>query len=125
MHYELCIDIASCTTSVYVNLSKNSLMPFGLDFLHDSEIQMNLSFSRCSGSSFFAPDPAFWAKAGAKVLLFSEPPKLFGKNFQFSGKKVARLDKHQGRIPHIHYYNNARERKIHIPDIISLGLVLS
>jgi hypothetical protein len=79
MHYELCIDIASCTTSVYVNLSKNSFL-------------------------FFTPDPAFWAKAGAKVLLFSEPPKLFGKNFQFSGKKVARLDKHQGRIPHIHYY---------------------
>ena len=24
MHYELCIDIASCTTSVYVNLSKNT-----------------------------------------------------------------------------------------------------
>ena len=98
MHYELCIDIASCTTSVYVNLSKNS---------------------------FFSAIAHFCAKAGAKVLLFSEPPKLFGKNFQFSGKKVARLDKHQGRIPHIHYYNNARERKIHIPDIISLGLVLS
>ena len=46
--------LASCTTSVYVNLSKNSLTPFGLDFLHDSENQVNLFFSRCSRSSFFA-----------------------------------------------------------------------
>ena len=28
--------------SVYENLSKNSLMPFGLDFSHDSENQVNL-----------------------------------------------------------------------------------
>ncbi len=32
--------------SVYVNLSKNSLMPIGFDFSLDSETQVNLSFSR-------------------------------------------------------------------------------
>ena len=48
--------LASCTTSVYVNLSKNSF--------------------------FIALCPCLWAKAGAKVLLFFETTKLFTENFR-------------------------------------------
>jgi len=59
--------VASCTTSVYVNLSKNS---------------------------FFLP-PSL--KAGAKVQTFSEPPKLFQENFHLLCKNLASLDKSQDR----------------------------
>jgi hypothetical protein len=66
--------LASCTTSVYVNLSKNS---------------------------FFTPD---FSKAGAKVRLFSEPPKLFRRNFIILKKISFTLDKNQARKTATPYY---------------------
>ena len=57
--------VASCTTSVYVNLSKNS---------------------------FLAP---LVRKAGAKVHTFSELPKLFRENFHLSCKNSSTLDTSQ------------------------------
>ena len=65
--------LASCTTSVYVNLSKNS---------------------------FFTPD---FSKAGAKVRLFSEPPKLFQENFHLLCKKLSALDQYQAQKTDIPY----------------------
>ena len=53
-------------------------MPFGLDFFHDSEIQVNLFFSRCSRSSFCAL-ARFWAKASAKVRKILIPSKHLSK----------------------------------------------
>ena len=53
---------------------------------------------------FLVPPARFWAKAGAKVLLFSEPPKLFGKNFRFSGRKISSLDRNQVQKHPIPYY---------------------
>ena len=44
VHYELCIDTASCTTSVYVNLSKNSFFRSRTEFLRESG---------CKGTAFF------------------------------------------------------------------------
>ncbi|MBR4730237.1 MAG: hypothetical protein IK075_08280, partial [Prevotella sp.] len=73
-----CIDTASCTTSVYVNLSKNSL--------------------------FLRLGPTFWAKAGAKVLLFSEPAKLFGENFRFLCVFLTSLDIGQAKRHATPYY---------------------
>ena len=78
VHYALCIDTASCTTSVYVNLSKNSL--------------------------FLRLGPTFWAKAGAKVLLFSEPAKLFGENFRFLCVFLTSLDIGQAKRHATPYY---------------------
>ncbi|MBP5315937.1 MAG: hypothetical protein J6Y87_08775, partial [Muribaculaceae bacterium] len=70
--------LASCTTSVYVNLSKNSFpIASALDFC---------------------------AKAGAKVLLFSEPTKLFGKNFKEKSTNPASLDENQETKLLIPYY---------------------
>ena len=66
--------LASCTTSVYVNLSKNS---------------------------FFTPD---FSKAGAKVRLFSEPPKLFRRTFIILKKISFTLDKNQARKTATPYY---------------------
>ena len=57
--------LASCTTSVYVNLSKNSLMPFGLDFLHDSENQVNL-FSLAALEVLLVPQPRFLSESECK-----------------------------------------------------------
>ena len=65
--------VASCTTSVYVNLSKNS---------------------------FLTPD---FSKAGAKVRLFSEPPKLFQENFHLLCKKLSALDQYQAQKTDIPY----------------------
>ena len=70
IHYYNIQALASCTTSVYVNLSKNS---------------------------FFNAIAHFFAKAGAKVLLFFEPPKLFHKKIQIKHRKIARLDKYQSK----------------------------
>ncbi|MBQ8155686.1 MAG: hypothetical protein IJ082_05125, partial [Prevotella sp.] len=67
--------LASCTTSVYVNLSKNS----------------------------FLITPLVW-KAGAKVLLFSEPTKLFERKFQFLCNFSNALDVNQIKETHIPYY---------------------
>ncbi|MBP5714854.1 MAG: hypothetical protein J6X07_09185, partial [Prevotella sp.] len=39
----------------------------------------------------------FCAKAGAKVLLFSEPAKLFRENFRFTCKILSTLDKYQAK----------------------------
>ena len=39
----------------------------------------------------------FFAKAGAKVLLFFEPPKLFQEKIQIKHRKIARLDKYQSK----------------------------
>ena len=75
-------------------------MPFGLDFFHDSENQVNLFFSRCSRSSL-APD---FSKAGAKVRTFSEPPKLFRENFRLLCKNSFSLDKSQGTKLSTPYY---------------------
>jgi len=66
--------VASCTTSVYVNLSKNSFTP------------------------------SVFRKAGAKVRTFSELPKLFQENFHLLCKKHATLDKYQGTKWHTPYY---------------------
>jgi hypothetical protein len=63
--------------SVYVSLSKIALL------------------SRLSGVSL---------KADAKVRLFSEPPKLFEKKFQFSCKKVTALDICQTCRFYTHFY---------------------
>ena len=57
--------LASCTTSVYVNLSKNS----------------------------FLVAPTFWAKADAKVRLFSEPPNFYGLFLQKKLQVFVFLDK--------------------------------
>ena len=38
-----------------------------------------------------------WAKAGAKVLLFSELPKLFQEKFKFSSVLFPLLDKSQAK----------------------------
>jgi hypothetical protein len=65
--------VASCTTSVYVNLSKNS---------------------------FFLP-PSL--KAGAKVQTFFEPPKLFQENFHFLSVLFPLLDKSQDSKHATHY----------------------
>jgi len=54
--------LASCTTSVYVNLSKNS---------------------------FFLPAPHFCAKASAKVQQISIPSKLLGENFSKKSRKFS------------------------------------
>ncbi|MBR1768014.1 MAG: hypothetical protein IJ742_04815, partial [Prevotella sp.] len=67
--------LASCTTSVYVNLSKNS----------------------------FLITPLVW-KAGAKVLLFSEPTKLFERKFQFLSGFFTPLDTYQCKDTYIHYF---------------------
>ena len=75
--------VASCTTSVYVNLSKNSLMPFGLDFFHDSENQVNLFFSRCSRSSFLPP---ISRKRVQRYCFFPNRQNFFGKIFIFYAK---------------------------------------
>ena len=48
--------------------------------------------------------------AGAKVLLFSEPPKLFGDFFQFLCDFPAALDKCQVLKEHTPYYILYRER---------------
>ena len=81
--------LASCTTSVYVNLSKNSLMPFGLDFFHDSENQVNLFFSCCSRSSFQAKRPKIGRKRMQRYEEFQYHPNFFNKKFpkiqRFSG----------------------------------------
>ena len=42
--------------------------------------------------------------AGAKVLLFSEPPKLFETFFAFYAEKSSTLDKNQGAKPPTPYY---------------------
>ena len=42
--------------------------------------------------------------AGAKVLLFSELPKLFEENFRLKGGIFPSLDKNQGKEKPIHYY---------------------
>ena len=75
--------VASCTTSVYVNLSKNSLMPFGLDFFHDSENQVNLFFSRCSRSSLLPP---ISRKRVQRYCFFPNRQNFFGKIFIFYAK---------------------------------------
>ncbi len=81
--------LASCTTSVYVNLSKNSLMPFGLDFFHDSESQVNLSFARYSRSSFFSFAQIFGRKRVQRYKKYQYLPnfkaKKFPKTRKFSG----------------------------------------
>ena len=70
--------LASCTTSVYVNLSKNS------------------SFSsRSQGVSL---------KADAKVRIISETTKLFGKKFRFTPQFLFTLDLCQTRKPFTPYY---------------------
>ena len=73
--------VASCTTSVYVNLSKNSFLT-----------------------------PKFW-KAGAKVRTFSEPPKLFRRNFHLLCKILASLDKYQDAKWATPYYIYKGKRK--------------
>ena len=50
--------------------------------------------------------------AGAKVLLFSEPPKLFETFFAFYAEKSSTLDKNQGAKPPTPYYIIYREGKI-------------
>ena len=81
--------LASCTTSVYVNLSKNSLMPFGLDFFHDSESQVNLSFARYSRSFFFSFAQIFGRKRVQRYKKYQYLPnfkaKKFPKTRKFSG----------------------------------------
>ena len=81
--------LASCTTSVYVNLSKNSLMPFGLDFFHDSENQVNSFLSRCSRSSFHTKRPKIGRKRMQRYEEFQYHPNFFNKKFpkiqRFSG----------------------------------------
>ena len=58
--------LASCTTSVYVNLSKNSL--------------------------FHRPQGGCFPKADAKVRLFSELPKLFQEKFRCRTQFFVALD---------------------------------
>ena len=53
----------------------------------------------------------FCAKAGAKVLLFSEPTKLFRGNFRFSCKIPHTLDKHQAEKRNTPYYIYISGRK--------------
>ena len=67
VHYELCIDTASCTTSVYVNLSKNS-------FFHTKR-------------------PPKWAKADAKVHNIPIPSKFLANFFQDLTKVFDFIDK--------------------------------
>ena len=67
--------LASCTTSVYVNLSKNS---------------------------FLTPD---FSKAGAKVRTFSEPTKLLRRNFHLLCKNLVTLDEYQDAKWATPYYN--------------------
>ena len=73
--------VASCTTSVYVNLSKNS---------------------------FLTPD---FSKAGAKVRTFSEPTKLFRRNFHLLCKILATLDEYQDAKWATPYYIYKGKRK--------------
>ena len=68
--------LASCTTSVYVNLSKNSF--------------------------FMPPHLIFCAKASAKVQQISIPSKLLGENFQ-KIQKVFGI--HDNSEFHLIYYN--------------------
>ena len=73
--------LASCTTSVYVNLSKNSLLT-----------------------------PPF-PKAGAKVHTFSELTKLFLENFHLSCTIFSTLDKYQDTKQPTPYYIYKRKQK--------------
>ena len=69
---------ASCTTSVYVNLSKNSF------FYHAAEVVSSL--------------------AGAKVRIISKTTKLLREKFQFLCRIFSALDKNQDRNNHTPYY---------------------
>ena len=86
---------ASCTTSVYVNLSKNSFFSASRAVFET----LSLTSAALDIAQVFtwlcARLHAVSRLAGAKVLLFSEPPKLFGDFFQFLCDFPAALDKCQ------------------------------
>ena len=90
VHIILIIALASCTTTslFYVIFSKNSLTPFGLEFSHDSENQVNLFFSRCSRNSFSASPQLFERKRMQRYAEFSNHANIyrtfFAKNEKFS-----------------------------------------
>jgi len=60
-------------------------MPFGLDFLHDSENQVNLFFSRCSRSSFCAFTGVLPVKRVQRYDFFRNRQNFMHLFFSFSG----------------------------------------